>query len=151
MALPLRFPQVTTFSSPSALDGYRVALVTGTSPSDLAGTLTYWFDARRAVQRIQFAGSTGDPSMVAGMMVHYYGLRPEASLGGQLFTSRWNNRITSLLHVRTAPVMNAGTPNTNYQVFLELNQPSNYYSLSDEAYGAAGLAPPPPSSSFFGF
>lgn len=151
MALPQRFGQVTTLTGYAPFDVYRVALVSGTRPSDLVGTLTYFFNESKAVQRIQFNGTTGDPSMIAGMMVQYYGLRPEASLGGQLFTSRWNNRITSLLQVRPANVISAASPNTNYLLFLELNQPSAYYGLSDDAHRLSGVAPPPPSGSLFGF
>jgi hypothetical protein len=151
LALPQRFAQVTTMVGQPPFDVYRVALVTGTGPSDLVGTLTYFFNANQAVQRIQFVGTTGDPAMIAGMMVHYYSLRPETGLGGQLFTTRWNNRITSLLQIRASTVMSAQTPNSNYQVFLELNQPSTHYGLSEEAYRATGLAPPQTGSSLFGF
>jgi hypothetical protein len=151
MALPQRFGQVTTLTGYAPFDVYRVALVTGTGPSDLVGTLTYFFNESKAVQRIQFSGTTGDPSMIAGMMVQYYGLRPEASLGGQLFASRWNNRITSLLQVRPANVMSATSPNTNYSLFLELNQPSTYYGLSDDAQRVTGVAPPTHGGSLFGF
>jgi hypothetical protein len=150
-ALPQRFAQVTTVTGNPQYDAYRVPLVTGTGPTDLAGTLTYAFDANKAVQRIQFMGTTGDPSMVAGMMVHFYGLRPEASLGGQLFTTRWNNRVTSVLHIRPASVITAGSTNGNYHVFLELNQPSTYYGLSEEAYREAGIAPARAANSWFGF
>lgn len=151
MALPQRFGQVTTLTGYPQFEAYRVPLTTGTGPTDLLGTMTYCFDANKAVQRIQFTGTTGDPSMISGMMVHFYGLRPEASLGGQLFTMRWNNRITSLLQVRPADVMTAHSPNGNYHVFLELNQASTYYGLSEEAYRITGIAPPTSGNSFFGF
>jgi hypothetical protein len=128
-----RFGRVSTVQANPQFDGMRVALVTGTQPTDIAGTLTYFFDANKAVQRIQFYGTTGDPAMIAGMMTQFYRLQPEPSLGGQVFTSRWNNRITSLLHIAPASVIQAGTPNANYVVFLELNQPSPAYGLSDEA------------------
>jgi hypothetical protein len=133
MALTQRFAPVTTLAGYSQFDVYRIGLVTGSQPTDLAGTVTYYFDANKAVQRIQFFGNTGDPSMVIGMMVQFYRLQPEAALGGQLFTTRWNNRVTSFLHVRPAAVVQAGYSNSNYQVFLELNQPSMHYGLSDDA------------------
>ncbi len=89
--------------------------------------------------------------MIASMMVQFYGLRPEASLGGQLFTTRWNNRITSLLQVRPANVMTANSPSGNYHIFLELNQASTSFGLSEEAYRVTGIAPPSSGNSFFGF
>jgi hypothetical protein len=131
--LTQRFSRVTTVLSNPQFDGHRVTLVTGTRPTDLAGTLTYFFDANKAVQRIQFFGTTGDPSMVAGMMVQFYRLQPEPSLRGQLFTTRWNGRITSMLQIAPAPVIQSGASNANYHVFLELNQPSANYALSEEA------------------
>jgi hypothetical protein len=133
MALTQRFAPVTTLAGYSQFDVYRIGLVTGSQPTDLTGTVTYYFDANKSVQRIQFFGNTGDPSMVIGMMVQFYRLQPEAALGGQLFTTRWNNRVTSFLHVRPAAVVQAGYSSSNYQVFLELNQPSMHYGLSDDA------------------
>jgi hypothetical protein len=47
--------------------------------------------------------------------------------------------------------MTAGATNGNYQVFLELNQPSTYYGLSEEAYREAGIAPARAGTSWFGF
>jgi hypothetical protein len=132
-ALTQRFAPVTTLAGYSQFDVYRIGLVTGSQPTDLMGTVTYFFDVNKAVQRIQFYGTTGDPSMISGMMVQFYRLQPEASLGGQLFTTRWNNRVTSFLHVRPAAVVQAGYSSSNYQVFLELNQPSMHYGLSDDA------------------
>lgn len=134
MGLLQRFQQVTTIPGNPHYDIQRVALSTGTQPTDLAGTLTYFFDANKVVQRIQFTGTTGDPSMIASMMVQYYRLQPEPSLGGQLFTTRWNGRVTSLMHATPAAVLQY-SPNAhaNYSVFMELNQPSPYYGLSEEA------------------
>ncbi len=131
--LPQRFSRVTTVLSNVQLDGLRVPLITGTRPTDLAGTLTYYFDGSQALQRINLHGLTGDPSHLANLMVQYYGLRPENSLGGQLFTSRWNNRVSSVLHVAPAPIMYAGADHSKYIVFLELNQHSPSFSLSEEA------------------
>lgn len=133
MALTQRFAPVTTLAGYPQFDVYRIGLVTGSQPTDLVGSVTYYFDANKAVQRIQFFGNTGDPSMISGMMVQFYRLQPEAALGGQLFTTRWNNRVTSFLHVRPASVVQSGYARSNYQVFLELNQPSMHYGLSDDA------------------
>ena len=113
-------------------------LITGTRPTDLAGTLTYYFDASQSLRRINLHGLTGDPSQLATLMVQYYGLQPEQSLGGQLFTTRWNNRIANLLQIAPAPVIYAGADHSKYTVFLELNQPSSQYALSEEASQTLG-------------
>ena len=133
-----RFSRVTTVLSNVQMDGLRVPVVTGTLPTDIAGTLTYYFDANKTVQRIQLHGTTGDPSLIANLMVEYYRLKPEQSLGGQLFTTRWNNRVTSVMHVTPAPVIYAGANNARFAVFLELNQPSSQYALSEEASQTLG-------------
>jgi hypothetical protein len=115
------------------MDGLRVPLITGTRPSDVAGTLTYYFDAGQSLRRINLHGLTGDPSQLATLMVQFYGLQPEQSLGGQLFTTRWNNRITNLLQIAPAPIIYAGADHSKYIVFLELNQASASFGLSQEA------------------
>ncbi|MFN7894250.1 MAG: DUF6690 family protein [Pirellula sp.] len=131
--LPQRFSRVSTVLSNVQMDGLRVPLITGTRPTDLAGTLTYYFDASQSLRRINLHGLTGDPSQLATLMVQYYGLQPEQSLGGQLFTTRWNNRIANLLQIAPAPVIYAGADHSKYTVFLELNQASTNFGLSQEA------------------
>jgi hypothetical protein len=131
--LPQRFARVTTVTSNVQLDGLRVPLITGTQPYDIAGSLTYYFDAVKQLKRIHLHGLTGDPSQLSNLMVQYYHLQPEASLGGQMFTARWNNRVTSVMQIAPAPVIYAGADHSKYTLFLELNQPSNQYALSDEA------------------
>lgn len=133
--LPQRFSRVSTVLSNVQMDGLRVPLITGTRPSDLAGTLTYYFDASQSLRRINLHGLTGDPSGLAQLMIQYYGLTPEASLGGQLFTTRWNNRVTNVLHIAPAPIIYAGADHSKYIVFLELNQANASYALSEEASG----------------
>lgn len=131
--LPQRFSRVSTVLSNVQMDGLRVPLITGTRPTDLAGTLTYYFDANQSLRRINLHGLTGDPSQLATLMVQYYRLQPEQSLGGQLFTTRWNNRIANLLQIAPAPVIYAGADHSKYIVFLELNQASTNFGLSQEA------------------
>ncbi len=131
--LPQRFARVSTVTSNVQMDGLRVPLITGTQPKDIAGTLTYYFDSSQALKRINLHGLTGDPTQLANLMVQFYQLRPEQSLGGQLFTTRWNNRITSVMQISPAPVIYAGADHSKYILFLELNQPTNQYGLSEEA------------------
>lgn len=131
--LPQRFARVTTVTSNVRMDGLRVPLITGTRTHDIAGSLTYFFDVNKALQRIQLHGMTGDPGQLANLMLQYYHLQVEPSLGGQLLTARWNNRITSMLQIAPAPIIYAGADHSKYILFLELNQPSNQYGLSEEA------------------
>jgi len=128
-----RFPRTTTVLSETQLDGMRVPFVSGTMPTDVAGTLTYYFDRRQSLRRIQMQGMMGDPSMLISLMTQYYYLKPEQTLGGYLYTTRWNNRITSLLQLKLAPVIESSDQLRRYKLFLELNQPSMEYTMSAEA------------------
>jgi len=131
--LTQRFSRVTTVLSNVQLDGMRVPLITGTQTTDLAGTLTYYFDSRQSVRRINLHGLTGDPSQLANLMVQFYGLKPEQSLGGQLYTYRWNNQVNSVLHLSPAPIVYSGADHSKFVVFLELNQADSNMGLSQEA------------------
>jgi hypothetical protein len=131
--LTQRFSRVTTVLSNVQLDGMRVPLITGTQTTDLAGTLTYYFDSRQSVRRINLHGLTGDPSQLANLMVQFYGLKPEQSLGGQLYTSRWNNQVNCVLQLSPAPIVYSGADHSKFVVFLELNQADSNMGLSQEA------------------
>jgi hypothetical protein len=63
-----RWPSVSTGLSQLQLEGYRVPLVTGTSQQDLAGALTYYFDAKQKLKRINFVGVSGDPRPLVGLL-----------------------------------------------------------------------------------
>ncbi len=103
------------------MDGLRVPLITGTKPTDLAGTLTYYFDASQSLRRINLHVSRA--ILAAGESdVQYYGLQPEQMLGGQLMTTRWNNRIANVLQIAPAPIIYAGADHSKYIVFLELTK-----------------------------
>ena len=127
------FARVSTVLSEFNLDGLRVPVVTGTSHSDLAATITYYFDNNQQLRRINLQGLTGDPSGIASLMQQFYRLTPEASLGGHLYTTKWNGQVTSMMHVAPAPIMYDTAQHSRYAVFLELNQPDIPYGLSQEA------------------
>lgn len=127
------FPRVSTVLSDLNFDGLRVPLVSGAQVYDVAGSLTYYFDRTKQVRRIQFQGVTGDEIPLVQLMVQHYRLTPERSLGGQLLTARWNNRVTSFMHVAPAPVVSAQMPNARFAFFLEINQPTDRYGLSQQA------------------
>jgi hypothetical protein len=127
------FPRVSTVLSDLSLDGLRVPLISGTQPYDVAGSLTYYFDTNKTVRRIQFQGVTGDAGPLMQLMIQHYRLVPERSLGGQLLTMRWNNRVTSFIHIAPAPVVSAQQPNARFAFFMEINKPTDHYGLSQQA------------------
>jgi hypothetical protein len=128
-----RFPRVTTQLSELNLDGLRVPLITGSTPSDLAGTLTYYFDRYKRLQRVSIHATVGDPSRYSYELRQAYRMSPEASLGGDLYVIRWNSKPVSLLYVSPASVVYADSLYGRYQLFLELNQAGMNYGLSPEA------------------
>jgi hypothetical protein len=131
--VPQHFNRVTTVLADTRLDGLRVPFVSGTQPTDIAGSLTYYFDSQQTLRRIQLVGSCGDPTILVNLMLQYYHLHAEPSLGGHLYTTRWNNRVTSVMQLSPAPVIYGHDAHSRYQIFLELNQPTVDYALTAEA------------------
>ncbi|MEZ6135746.1 MAG: DUF6690 family protein [Pirellulaceae bacterium] len=128
-----RFPRVSTVLADMQLDGLRAPLVTGTTPTDLAGTLTYYFDHYKRLQRVTLHAVTGEPSRFVAELQQVYQLQQEPSLGGGLYLLKWNGRAASVLHVAPAPVIYGDAPYSRFNVFLELNQPGLEYGLSPAA------------------
>lgn len=127
------FPRVSTVLANLQLDGLRVPLVTGTTPDDLAGTLTYYFDSYKRLQRISLQAVSGNPTRAIAELQQRYQLQQEPSLGGGLYMMKWNGQPTSVLHVAPAAVIRADAPYSRFNLFLELNQPGLEYGLSQEA------------------
>jgi len=128
-----RFPRVSTVLADMQLDGLRFPLVTGTSPTDLAGTLTYYFDHYKRLQRVTLHGVTGEPTRFVAELQTGYQLQQEPSLGGGLYLLKWNGQPASVLHIAPAPVIYGDAPYSRFNVFLELNQAGLAYGLSPEA------------------
>ena len=127
------FPRVSTVLSNVQMDGLRVPVVTGTSSSDFAGTVDYYFDRQQSLRRIILQGHCGDPTEIVQLLREHYKLMPEPSLGGHLYTIRWNNRVTSLAAIQPAPVIYADDPFRKFSILFELNQPSLEYGMSEQA------------------
>lgn len=128
-----RFPRVSTIAGNTQLDAMRVPLVTGTTPSDMAGTLTYYFDAYQRLQRISLQSVTGDPNRFISQLQASYKLEQQPSLGGTLYLMSWNGKATSILRISPASVIRSDSPYSSYEVFLELNEPGLNFGLSNEA------------------
>jgi hypothetical protein len=128
-----RWSQVPTVLSDTNMQGLRVPLVTGHELDDLAGSLTYYFDKHDQVQRVAFEGSTGDPRKLIAETSQFYGFQEEPALGAGLYLIKWNGSPTSLLRIRYASVIRASSPNSRYEVRLEINRPAKEYGLSNEA------------------
>lgn len=120
-----RWPRVTVGLAELDMQGYRVPLVTGTGQDDLAGSLTYYFDAKQHVKLIHFSGTTGNPQKLVGLVMSRYGLQPQSTPDPSLmlYQRKWNGKPVSELQVRTARVVRADQPYSRFRVELALKRP----------------------------
>lgn len=125
-----RWPRVTSSLADIELSGLRVPLVTGIKLDDIAGSLTYYFDKQRRVQRITFVGTTGDAHRLASLVKQHFDLKPQPTLGIALYVRQWNRTPVSALRITASPVVRADQPHTRLNIMLELNRPDHHYHLS---------------------
>ncbi|TWU27311.1 DUF6690 family protein [Bythopirellula polymerisocia] len=116
----------STALSELGLYGVRIPLVTGTQLTDIAGSLTYFFDPSGRVQKITFKGNTGDTTQLVMLVMHRYGLQPQTSLvaGEQLFQVKRGSDVMSELRTRPSPVLWSSSPHNSFAVELQLQSPS---------------------------
>jgi len=126
------WPRVSTTLSDVRLEGLRVPLVSGSRTDDIAGSLTYYFDKDKVLQRITFHGTTGDERRLVAMLTQHYKFESEPAVAGSLYMVKWNGDPVSVLRVEPSAVINQNLPHTRLKIDLEINRPSRYYSLSPE-------------------
>lgn len=120
-----RWQRKTTSLSELNLFGVRVPLVTGTSLHDLAGSLTYYFDAQGQVQRISLLGSTGNTTQLEMLVTQRYGLQMQGNsiAGRRVYQQRQGDAVTSELVIRPAAVIRTNSPHESFSVDLQLQRP----------------------------
>jgi hypothetical protein len=117
------WPSVSTGLAQLQLEGYRVPLVTGTGRQDLAGSLTYYFNAEQKLQQITFIGSSGDPRPFIGLLVSRFHLtRRLANDPGLVVyeSAHANNELASSLKLRLAPQAEPNETYRRYEIELSL-------------------------------
>ena len=120
-----RWPRVSTGLPYLQLQGYRVPLVTGARLTDLAGSLTYYFNARQEVQRITFHGTTGDPRVLVGLLSgrHRFARRLTNDPGAILYEAvDAGNKPVGTLKIRSAQVIRADQPFSRFEVDLAMDR-----------------------------
>lgn len=118
-----RFPRVSVGLGSLQLQGYRVPLVTGTRPEDLAGSLTYYFNARGQVELIEFVGTTGAAGPFVSFCHRRFGLAQRITNSPGVFVyEKPHPRAgrNSLLVIRPAPVLQAGEEYGRFWLELKL-------------------------------
>jgi hypothetical protein len=108
------------------LQGYRVALVTGTRLPDVAGALTYYFNAAQQVRRITLRGTTGEPSVLVALLTGRYRFvrRLTNDPGVILYEAvDSNDKPTGSLKIHSANVIKASQPYARFEVDLAMDRP----------------------------
>jgi hypothetical protein len=121
-----RWPRVSTGMAQLQYQGYRVPLVTGTGPDDLAGSLTYYFNAQQQVERIIFRGTTGNARKLVALLTQRYRFVRRLTNDPGIFLYEAVNpdhETKSLLTIRSADVVKATEPHHRFQVDLTLQRP----------------------------
>jgi hypothetical protein len=120
------WPRVSTGMPYMQLQGYRVPLVTGTSIADVAGSLTYYFNAQQKAQRITFHGSTGDPQAMVALLAERFRFSRRLTNDPGLVvyeTVDANSRLAGSLKMRSARVVRANQPYSRFDVELVIDRP----------------------------
>jgi hypothetical protein len=121
-----RWPRVTTGLPHLQLQGYRVPLVTGSALTDVAGSLTYYFNARQQVQRITLRGTTGDPTVLVTLLSerHHFTRRLTNDPGVIVYeVVDSSSRPAGSLKIRSAKVITSTQPHMRFEVDLEMDRP----------------------------
>ncbi|HTQ38707.1 MAG TPA: DUF6690 family protein [Pirellulales bacterium] len=121
-----RWPRVSSGLPGDNLQGLRVALISGLRMDDVAGSLTYYFNASQKCAKITFSGTTGDPQRLTALLVDRYGFKPFTSTdpGMVQYQIRWNGAPTSTLTVRPAAIVRTSSPLERYLVQISITDPA---------------------------
>ncbi|MEN6556905.1 MAG: DUF6690 family protein [Thermoguttaceae bacterium] len=120
-----RWPRVSTGLPYLQLQGYRVPLVTGTSLDDLAGSLTYYFNAHQQVQRITLRGTTGDPRSMVGLLADRYRFTRRLTNDPSIVlyeTVNTSNQLAGSLKIRSAKVVKSDQPYSRFEFDLVIDR-----------------------------
>ncbi|MCA9149171.1 MAG: hypothetical protein KDA92_07735 [Planctomycetales bacterium] len=124
------WPRVTTQVSDVDYRGMRVPLVTGTDPDDVAGSLTYFFNAQGIAERITFVGTTGDFEPTGMYLQQLFGMQRYATTGPGIFLAFAGNQPASIMYVEDPGVQSDTHPRNRYRIEIELNAPRAGVALS---------------------
>lgn len=117
-----RWSRVATGLSDVRFQGYRVPLMTGTSDSDLAGSLTYYFDGQPKLRRITFLGTTANPQRLIDFLSRKYGFRRFQNRNARVTAYRVRYPHSGLLQISTAEILDKNLASTNYRIDLSLGR-----------------------------
>ncbi len=117
---------VTACVGPMNLQGYRVSLVTGSSPDDLTGVLTYYFDSQKKLQQIQFQGTTGHLGRFTTMLRQQFQMNKRTVNDPSLtvYESPASFRsYKNIMEARAPMVIKSDQLYHRFEIYLQLNRP----------------------------
>jgi len=117
--------------TPEGFQGLRVALVAGTGTVDITGALTYFFDFKNTVQRIQFQGTTANTQAIQRLLSQYFQFLPVADRP-DLFAPVSDAKACGMLRFQVPVVINPNQPPAPSLVAFEINSTKGDYQLSEQ-------------------
>lgn len=117
--------RVTTALPELDLQGYRVAYVSGTAETDIAGSLSYYFDNTHHLRRIEFHGTSGDARRLVQFLItqHHFQRRLSDDPSTYLYQVPDGRTALSEMRIKTAPVVSSESPLSRFAVTLEMRKP----------------------------
>jgi hypothetical protein len=120
------WPRVTTHLAELDLQGYRMPLVTGTTETDIAGSLTYYFDGQQRLSKLTFNGTTGDARRLVTYLNqrhHFQRHLAKDDPGLYLYQVEEDQRALSEMRIRAVPIVKAGNSHSRFEVSIEMRRP----------------------------
>ncbi len=122
--------RVTTRIGELDLQGWRVAYARRVD--DFAGSVTYYFDRTRTVQRIVLHGYTSDASEYVQLAQSHYQMRRAPNPKFDLFLATVSGRPLGGMRVTYAPVLDSRAGGKRSNILMELNRNGTEYGMSYE-------------------
>ena len=117
-----RWARVSFHVQDSGLHSYRVPVVTGEDPDDLAGSLTFLFDRHDKLQRLEFLGFTHDPSTLIILMKNKFRMTQRPSSIHTLLIKSQNKLPVSALRIVAPTVVSTSDHSEPLEIRFELNR-----------------------------
>jgi hypothetical protein len=121
------WPRVSADLAELDMHGYRVPLVSGTTDSDVAGSLTYYFNAQQQVARITFFGSTGDPRRLIALLESRFQFQHMQTKEPNVYlwqVSSWG-KVSSEMRIRPAKILRSSSPHSRYEIAMVIERPKS--------------------------
>jgi len=121
------WPRVSADLAELDMHGYRVPLVSGTTDNDVAGSLTYYFNAKQEVARITFFGTTGDPRRLIALLESKFKFQHMQTKEPNLYlyqVTSWG-KPTSEMRIRPAKILRSAAPHSRYEIAMVIERPKS--------------------------